>query len=515
MERLVRADAIRHPQGHADDALLIRDGKVAAIGPASDLARPDLPEDAYPGCVVLPGLMDAHFHPVGYTASVTRLNVEGARDHADLVDRIRGYALERDPSLPIVGTRLNEVTMSEGRLPDRRLLDEAVSDRPLLLYRYDGHVAISNTAGLRTGHVTGSTPIPPGGAIEVDVHGQPTGVLKETAIDLVAQELGGRSSDLTPEEVLAALHDLRSMGLTRLGAIASPGRGLFCGGDRELELLCELGDDLPLYLDVLVIADDAAELEAAARLIDERGGHRLSFLGVKIFADGSFGGRTALMDEPFRDRPTTGVDRLDQRRHEDLARAALAMGGSVAIHAIGDRANANVLDLYRRMRHDGLGDDGRLRIEHASVLRVSDIERMAELGVTASIQPAFLGSEHDWIATILGTERLNRTYAFRTMLAAGVALAGGSDCPVEPPSPLAGIAAARHRYGVVESEGLTAGQALDLFTSGAAHALRAPRPLDIGSPANLTVLEDDPMTTSPGSLPSLRIADTWVDGRPD
>lgn len=483
------------------------------MGRADELRRPDLPEDRFAGATIIPGLIDAHFHPTGYTASVTRLNVDGAADHADLVDRIRAYARDRDPLVPIVGTRLNEVTMAEGILPDRHLLDRAVTDRPVLLYRYDGHVAISNTAGLERGRVTSATADPPDGRVEKDDVGEPTGVLKETAIDLVADELGGRAADLEPQEVLTALDDLRSMGLTRLGAIASVGQGLFCGGAHELELLCDIGRDAPLYLDVLVIAQNPAELEEAAERIAAARSHRLRFLGVKIFADGSFGGRTAAMDEPFTDRATTGVDRLDWDRHAAVARGALDMGGTVAIHAIGDRANGNVLDLFEHLLDHG-AQPNRLRIEHASVLRQSDFARMGELGVTASVQPAFIGSEHDWVETILGAERVRRTYAFRSMLDAGVRLAGGSDCPVEPPSPLAGIAAARHRFGLVPEESLTGDEALHLFTGGAAHALGTTQPLSSEGPANLTILDADPVAVPPTEVSAIKVVSTWVDGEP-
>lgn len=513
MERLIVADAVRTSQGIAGDAIHIRDGRIAAVGTAHQLRRAGLTEDRYPGSTIVPGLIDAHFHPTGYTASVTRLNVEAAADHADLIDRIRTYAADRDPAIPIVGTRLNEVAMAEGVLPDRDLLDRAVSDRPLLLYRYDGHVAIANTAGLARGGVTASTAPPIGGRIERNDSGRPTGVLKETAIDLVAHALGGRAADLQPEEVLATLHDLRDQGLTRLGAIASVGQGLFCGGARELELLCAVGRDTPLYLDVLVIAEDPDGLEDAARHIADVRSGRLRFLGVKIFADGSFGGRTAAMDEPFTDRDTTGVDRLDAEKHRALARAALDMGGSVAIHAIGDRANGNVLDLFESLLDEG-ADPNRLRIEHVSVLRAADFERMASLGITASVQPAFIASERDWVETILGPDRLRRTYAFRSMLDAGIELAGGSDCPVEPPDPLAGVEAARHRFGVMPREALTGAEALDLFTVGAARAVQADEPLTTGSPANLTILDADPVELPADRVAATRVMATWVDGEP-
>ncbi len=513
MDRLLIADSLRTGEGVRDDSVLISDGRIAATGPADELRRPGLAEDRYPGTTILPGLIDAHFHPVGYTASVVRLNVEKAASHVDLVDSIRSYATNLPPAQPVIGTRLNEQSMEETQLPDRQLLDEADAERPLLLYRYDGHVAIANTAALALAGVDAATLDPNGGRIERDSSGVPTGILKETAIDLVADELGGRAADLTAAEVLATLQDLRSMGLTRLGAIASLGQGLFCGGARELDVLCDIGRDLPLYLDVLIITDDPAELEAAADRIRSVGTPRLNFLGVKIFGDGSFGGRTAAMSEPFADRDTIGVDRLDPAVHGDVAQSALDMGGMVAVHAIGDRANANVLDLYERLLDRG-ADPAKLRIEHVSVLLDSDFDRMASLGVTASVQPAFLGSEHDWLDTILTPDQIRRTYAFNTMQSAGIRMAGGSDCPVEPPPPLSGMAAAIHRYGHSQTERLSFDAALTLFTVGAASALASDQPLEAGAPANLTIVEGDPATADPALLASTEVVATWIDGEP-
>lgn len=512
MNRLVTAERVRG--GPPDsNSILIADGRVSEIGEVANLRRPGIAETAYPHATIVPGLVDSHFHPVGYTASVFRLNVDGSTDHADLVERIRTYSSDLDPAEPIIGTRLNEEAMAEQSLPDRHLLDAALSDRPLLVYRYDGHVAVANTTALAAGGVTGDTKPPSGGAIEVDAAGNPTGVLKETAIDLVAEALGGRASNLRAPELLSVLGDLRSMGLTRLGAMASLGRGLFCGGGRELELLCEVSADLPLRLDVFVIADNPADLEHGANLISDARSSRLRFAGVKIFADGSFGGRTAAMDTPFDDRATRGIDRLEPTRDLPLARAALDMGAAVAVHAIGDRANATVLDFHTTLLDEG-ADPGRLRIEHASVLRSDDFERMADLGVTASVQPAFLSSEFGWVESILGPERLRRTYAFRSMLDAGIPLAGGSDCPVEPPGPLAGMAAARHRHGLNREQRLSGEESLDLFSSSAARALGVSGGLQPHGAADFTVLADDPVTVAPEALPTIAVEATWIDGQP-
>jgi predicted amidohydrolase YtcJ len=245
--------------------------------------------------------------------------------------------------------------------------------------------------------------------------------------------------------------------------IVSVGEPLWCGVPDELDVLCRLAPDLPLDIDLLVIAPNPAELADAAEKIRHAQG-RIRFLGWKEFADGSFGGHTAALHEPFTDRPDTrGAERLDPEHAKTMARASMMLGGSVAIHAIGDRANDRVLDVYEELVEMG-AEPGRLRIEHASLLTGAAIERMARLGVTASVQPAFLPSEASWLEKRLGEERMSRVYPFRSLLEAGVAVLGGSDSPVEPPDPEIGLGAAMRRPGFNPSESLTEDQAISLFS---------------------------------------------------
>lgn len=232
---------------------------------------------------------------------------------------------------------------------------------------------------------------------------------------------------------------------------------------------------------------------------------------MKIFGDGSLGGHTAAMHEPFADLDTTGQLRFDVATSRPLVEAALALGGVVAIHAIGDRANAEVLDFYGDLINRG-ADPSRLRIEHASILGPEEVATFARLGITASVQPAFMASETAWLEKRVGAGRLSQCYPFRKLLDAGVPMAGGSDCPVEPPHPLPGMATARDRCGIVPEESLTAAEALALFTSGAARSLLEPEPLAVGSPADFVVLDVDPLVATPDELRAARVLATYVGG---
>lgn len=513
--KVLAAEGIVTPRGRVGNAVVIDGARIAGWGnrgPEGDFDRPLNGSGevlSFPGATIVPGLADAHFHPLAYTAAVTRLSLKTTTDLADLAERLATAAAELPPGMPLIGQRLDDETLAERRLPDRHDLDRAVADRPVVLYRYCGHVAVANTAALEAAFIVPETADPPGGVIDRDLRGVPNGILRESAVRLVAQVIGDRTEGLDPGDLLRAMSTLAAQGLTRLGAIVSAGDPIWCGVGDELTSLIEVGPDLPFPVDVLVIADDEATLELSARRLSAAG-PRLRFLGWKDFADGSLGGHTAALHAGYSDRPSeTGTLRLDRVHARRMAKASLGLGGMVALHAIGDRANDEVIGLFEELVTEGV-EAARLRIEHASVLSEEAIARLGRLGVVVSVQPAFLASEGEWLPKRLGPERLRWTYPFRSLLDAGVCLAGGSDCPVEPPDPLWGLAAACRRPELSPSETLSGAQALGLFTDGAAAALGRPPPLQVGQPANFTVLGDDP--TAHPAPHRIEVLATVIDG---
>ena len=509
MRRLVVADRVRTSNGVVGDAVLIEAGKVVAVGEA-DALRDERTEEVHHAGVIIPGLVDAHFHPLAYALEESGLKLGGSADFDDMAGRITAAAAELPTGTPVLGRGLNDETLAERRLPTRHDLDRIAPGRPVLLNRVCGHLAVASTAALEVAGVTPSTPDPAGGSFDRDRSGMPTGVLRETAVAVVTEAIGALVPVITAQQVVTALQKLPALGLTGIGAIVNSGTALWCGAGDEVATLVEMAPDLPVRLSVLVAAEDPDGFESAATSFD-RSGSRLRFLGLKAFADGSLGAHTAAMRQPFADAPgETGTLRIDDRTGA-LARQALDMGGHVAIHAIGDRAVERVLDLFEELIDEG-ADPIRLRMEHASVTLPEDIERFAALGVTASIQPAFLPSETGWLERRLGPERLRWAYAFGSLASAGVPLAGGSDAPVETPEPLRGMAAARHRAGIVPREALDADAALALFTDGAARAAGLPAPLQPGSPGDLVVLAADPVDTEAHAVEEIEVLATYVDG---
>jgi len=405
-------------------------------------------------------LHDHHFHPLGYAQMVTGLELMDSASIEEVKTRVAARAEVTKGA--VIGQRLNDESLAELRLPTRFDLDDALPGRPVVLYRYCGHVAVANSAALALAGVNATTPDPPGGSFDRDRTGFPTGVLRETALLVIGNAVAPHAEAPTDVDVLDALRGLLDYGLGSVTGMVSSSDPIWCGVGDELETLCRLAPDLPLDIDVYVITENPADLVSAAQRITEADG-RLRFSGWKGFSDGSFGGHTAALYEPFADRPdTTGTLRLYPGQAFAMAGASLEIGGGVALHAIGDRANDVALDLFEGLIDDG-ADPSLLRVEHASLLTDAAIERMARLGVTASVQPAFLASEASWLHKRLGEERMQRVYPFHSLQQAGVRLLGGSDSPVELPDPQVGIRAAVHRNGFDPAESLSLDQAEALF----------------------------------------------------
>lgn len=403
---------------------------------------------------------DHHLHPFGYAALVNGLELMNAPDIDTVMELVAAHG-ERVEG-PIIGQRVNDEGVKELRLPTAADIDGVVADRPVLLYRYCGHIAVANSAAMRLAGIDANTSDPDGGSFDRDASGRPTGILRETAVTPVSKALEPLTPPPSDLEIISALAGLRRMGIASITGMISVSSAVWCSVEDEVGTLTRLGPDLPIDIDVLLIAGNPEDLRSAKERIDGAEGP-VRFVGYKDFIDGSLGGHTAAMYEPFTDAPgTRGTERYSHDRMVEMGRTSLDMGGAVAIHAIGDRANDLVLDVHEELIGEG-ADPAMLRVEHASVLTGETIERMARLGVTASIQPAFLASEASWLEKRLGPDRMDRAYPFRSLLEAGVPLLGGSDSPVELPDPRTGVDAAVDRHGINPTEAISREQAEALF----------------------------------------------------
>ena len=505
---VIAAEAVVTGGGVVGDAIGVDGGVIVAVGDRSQLLTAGATLIDHPGGYLMPGFRDAHLHAVPYAALLAGCSLKNASSIDDLIARLSAHASRVSDEKPVVATRFDDEHLAERRLPTRDDLDRAVPDRPAVIYRYCGHVAVANSAALAASGIGAAAADPPGGSIDRGADGRPTGVLRETAAGLIAPALA-RGGALEPGALIHGLHRLADLGITSVGAMMGYGEQPSERLEAEIDLWRSVAADLPVRVAGITITDDPELLRHAAESLNSAG-ERLRWLGVKRFADGSLGGHTASMTTPFSDQETTGTYRLTDA-DERIAREALGLGGMVAIHAIGDQAIDGVLDLYERLMSDG-ASAGSLRIEHASIMRPDQIARCASMGVTACVQPAFLASEADWVADRVGGDRIGWIYPFRSMRDAGIPLAGSSDCPVEPPHPVWGMAAAVDRHGISEAEALRPSEALDLFTSGSAAALRELPPLGVGAPADVVVVDRNITTASAESIHDTAILATYVGG---
>lgn len=405
---------------------------------------------------VVPGLRDAHVHLGSISAATTGINLADAGDLADVAEHLTAHG-----SGDVVAIGFDETRLVDGRLLTRADLDAMIPNRAVLVYRVCGHIAMANSVALERAGISADTPDPPGGTLDRAPDGSPTGVLRETAIDAVSHVTNDTQRDVTGPDLLVTARRLSGLGLTRVHAMVPAGSPAWCGPNDELDMLLSLDGSLPLDVSVILIASTPADL----RHHHERVGNRshVRFGGWKGFADGSLGGHTAALARPYADLPgESGTTRTDASAFRVMAETAIELGGSACIHAIGDSAVAEVLDVFEPLAADG-APEGSLRIEHASILSEALIERLAGSGVVASVQPSFVPSDSHWMEARVGPERARWAYPFRSMLDAGVVMVGGSDAPVERPDPFAGMRAAVGRGGFHLEETLDPIDAVRLF----------------------------------------------------
>lgn len=508
MRTVLVADAVLTGRGAVGNAVAIENGQVAAVGESQEIVRDGDHVVVYDGGFITPGFRDAHIHAIPYAALLTGCSLKSADSITDLINRLATFARSQPSGTPIVASRFDDECLIEQRLPTRADLDTAVPDRPAVIYRYCGHIAVANSRALADSGIDAATPDPDGGIIDRSESGEPTGVLRETAAGLIATSLA-RGAPLPAADLIDGLTRLGGLGITSIGAMIGYGESPYEKLAAESELFRDVAGDLPIRVHGLSIASTPAELSASARTLTDAG-DRLRWIGVKRFSDGSLGGHTAAMCSPFSDADTTGTFRLTG---DDIAvsRHSLKLGGMVAIHAIGDRAISEVLSVFRELLSEGAVPSD-LRMEHVSIASPQLVADFAHTGAVAVVQPAFLSSEEGWLGKRLGPERMPWAYPFRSMLRAGIALAGSSDSIVEPPHPLWGMAASMDRHGIAPEEALTGLEALGVFTSGGAAALREREPLTVGSAADLAVVDCDFRTATPGQVHDAHVLDTYVGG---
>jgi len=498
--------------------LIDRQGRVAKLLHGGDPRpqRPDFRLDGR-GRVLLPGLIDAHGHvgQLGFQALSLDLSSTASLQQAQ--EALRRWAAEHETPAWITGGGWNQERWALGRFPTAADLDVVVRDRPVLLDRVDGHATLANTAAMRAAGITAKTPDPAGGRIERDARGNPTGLFVDAARELVQKA----APPPLPRERDAAMAKAQDI-LLGYGITATCDMGTSA---EDWSSLRRLGDAGRLRVRFVSYALGIEPLLAIAGpgptpwLYDGR----LRMVGVKLFADGALGSRGAWLKRPYADMPSTrGLQFLDDTRIRNLMSRAAMDGFQVAVHAIGDAANAQVLDAIDELAETYKGDQ-RWRVEHAQIVDPKDLPRFAAHGTVASMQPSHATSDHLMAEKRLGADRLKGAYAWKTMLDERAHLAFGSDYPVESPNPFPGLADAVTREdaagdppgGFLPDQKLTLTQALAAFTTGGAYAARAEDrigSLEPGHMADFILVDRDPFQVDARALRETRVEETWIGG---
>jgi predicted amidohydrolase YtcJ len=468
------------------------------------------------GKTMVPGMIDGHGHVMGLGAQLLRLDLSETNSLDEALAKIRAYAAA-NPTKWILGGGWNQERWKLGRFPTAADLDAAVGDRPVWLERVDGHAGWANSRAIAAGSVTAATKDPNGGRIERGAGGKPAGVFVDGAMDLITSHLPSPTPREQNAAFLAAQDKLLSLGIT---AAADMGTTV-----QDWLTYRRMGDIGLLKVRILSYASgvDTALTVAGQGPTPWLYAERLRMGGIKLYDDGALGSRGAWLKADYSDAPgNKGLPFLtDDQLLNSMIRGSMD-GFQIAVHAIGDRANQQVLDAIEVLS-DTYKGDRRWRIEHAQIVDPKDLPRFGKFGTIASMQPVHQTSDMHMAEARLGESRLDGAYAWRSMLQNGARLAFGSDFPVESPDPWAGWAASFTRQdangqpfgGWRAQEVVTREQGWAGFTTGAAFAGFAEDKIGriaVGMRADFLILDRDPLLASPGDLRTTKVIETWVAG---
>lgn len=501
------------------DAVAVAGERIVAVGSSADIR--DLAEEGTrivdaAGGMVVPGFIDSHVHFLDAGLRLSSVQLRDARTPEEFTRRVKEFAATVPAGTWITGGDWDH-TLWGGELPRADWIDSVTPEHPVWVHRLDGHMALANSAAMRAAGVTRATADVEGGSIERDAEGDPAGVFKDNAEDIIAAAVPPLSPELEDRALDAAMEFVASNGVTAVHHMGTwDDLAVFERARRADRLTTRIYAMVPL-----------ASWEQLRDTVNARGrgDQWLQIGGLKGFVDGSLGSHTAAMLQPFTDTPDNSG--LFINSPEDLytwVSSADLAGLHVIVHAIGDRAIRQQLDLFKRVADENGPRDRRFRMEHAQHIAPVDMERFGALGVIASMQPYHAIDDGRWADRVIGPERSRTTYAFRSLLDANARLAFGSDWFVAPPSALEGIYAATTRRtiddlnpdGWVPSQKITAEEALRAYTVDAAYASFSDADrgtLEPGKLADLVLIDRDITAIPEVEIRDARVLMTMVGGK--
>jgi len=517
-------------EGPKAEAIAVKDHRIVFVGSSAD-AKSKYADTRFvdlQGKTVVPGFTDAHCHIFGIGEREMSLNLEGTNTLDDFLAKVEQRARETPGNQWIVGRGWIETFWKPPEFPTRQDLEKIAPGRSIYLTRADGHAAVASTAVLRTAGITRETPDPFGGRILKDTSGEPTGMLIDHAQELVEKAIPAPTRAEQEQAFLLGVQREVGLGWCEIQNAGSRKdeidiiRSAFAANKIRLRI----------YNAVFGPGPDADWFLGTGPSINEYG-HRFTQRTIKVIFDGALGSRGAALLKPYSDRPdTSGFLREKPEELRPMFRKALERGIQLETHAIGDRANRLILDLYEeafkavpqdKRRKPAEGTDVRWRVEHAQNLDRADLPRFAKLGVIASMQPSHAISDLFFAPSRLGMERLAGAYAWKSLLKSGAIVCGGSDAPVERGEPMIEFYAAVARKSIKGESGegwhpeqaVTREEALKMFTLWPAYAAFEENDkgtIEVGKLADFTVLSNDIMKIPEPDILKTRCVMTVIGG---
>ena len=473
------------------------------------------------GTTLLPGFIDCHIHAIGSIFLTLFPSLKNVRSLEEIQELLKKESQLKEPGELIIAFDLDEEKLENPVIPTRWDLDKACPDKPVFIFRHDIHIGIANSKLLDLLNINEETLPPEGGEIRKNDRGEITGVLTENATSLILSVLKLPDAKAIKENANKFFLSLAEKGITSIHGVLELDRkgGVDNLGGISLPILKLIQENvLQNYYGIYFSANPKKILKIKKSPLDE--GNRFSKFkvgSIKAWLDGSFGAYTAFMFEPFTSKTdTSGYNVIEEDVLYERMKEAHNVGLQIAIHAIGDKANRILVDLYKKLLEEHPREDHRHRIEHASMLSPDVIRDIRKLGLITSCQPAFILSEYDWLEKRLGKERCKITYPFKSLIDAGIVIASGSDGPVEDPNPILGLYAMVNREGFIPEESISIEEALKTYTINGAYAAfeeDIKGSIEIGKLADFTILDRNPLKISKDEIKDIKVTETIIRGK--